>query len=268
MTLLAAWVGMDCKKDGDKISSIYFASDSRFSWNAYSHYDEGVKVFCSLKYPYIFGYCGDVLFPLHSLERIIYKIDSDLLFPPNIASFNDKLEIIKNEIESSLHNYPPLPQDFSIICACRESYYDFHLGKIWSSGKIVKCKELPLHLEEGSHIVYCDGTGKNDFDKVVTALAKDKNPNEGTSRFYYHCIAKTIRDHSSPTVGGVPQLVGLYRKGNGLFFGIIEHGKRYVLGKELKFHPNCLQIQWRNCNFERINPETMILKDGAQAQPF
>lgn len=266
MTLIAAWVGVDCKKDGNKVSSIYFASDSRFSWGTSYHYDEGMKVFCSLKYPYLFGYCGDVLFPLHTLERIIYKIDSDLLFAPDAERFDDKLKIIKDEIESSLLHYPPLSQDFSIICAYRESYYDFHLGKIWNRGKQINCIELPLPNK--SDIVFCGGTGKTDFENVVSRLIKDKNPNEGTSRFYYHCIAKTIREHSSPTVGGIPQLVGLYRKGNGSFFGIIENDKRYVLGKELNFQPNCLQIQWRNSNFERVNPKTMLLEDGAQAQPF
>ncbi len=81
MTLIAAWVGVDNKKEGRKISSIYFAADSRFSWRytkSSSKYDEGMKVFCSLQHPYIFAYCGDVLFPLHTLERIIYKIDCGL----------------------------------------------------------------------------------------------------------------------------------------------------------------------------------------------
>ncbi|MCM1076730.1 MAG: hypothetical protein NC411_05155 [Bacteroides sp.] len=266
MTLIAAWVGVDCKKEGNKISSIYIASDSRFSWNTNCHYDEGIKVFCSLRHPYIFGYCGDVLFPLHILERIIYKIDIDLLFSPNINSFRDELEIIKEEIESSLCSYPPLLQDFSIICASRKSYYDFHLGKIWSKGKTVGCEEIGLPNK--SSIVYCDGTGKNDLNTVMTQLSKDKNPNEGTSRFYYHCIAKTIKECSSHTVGGVPQLVGLYRKGNGLIFGIVEDGNRYVLGKHLDYRPDCLQIQWRNSNFEIVNPETLILQEGAQTQPF
>ena len=60
MTLIAAWVGVDNKKEGRKISSIYFAADSRFSWGdagSAPKYDEGMKVFCSLQHPYIFAYC-------------------------------------------------------------------------------------------------------------------------------------------------------------------------------------------------------------------
>ena len=33
MTLLVAWAGADCKKRGSRTSSLYFASDSRISWN-------------------------------------------------------------------------------------------------------------------------------------------------------------------------------------------------------------------------------------------
>ena len=94
------------------------------------------------------------------------------------------------------------------------------------------------------------------------------NPNEGTSRFFYHCIAKTIKDYESETVGGAPQLVGLFRKDPGIIFGILDNGDRYVLGKKIDFSPNVLNIQWRNSNFKRVNPETMKLIDGAQAQPF
>ena len=93
MTLIAAWVGVDNKKEGRKISSIYFAADSRFSWGdagSVPKYDEGMKVFCSLQHPYIFAYCGDVLFPLHTLERIIYKIDCGLFFEQTDGNFMNK----------------------------------------------------------------------------------------------------------------------------------------------------------------------------------
>ena len=66
MTLIVSGAGLDCKKEGNKVSSIYFASDSRFSWiegNRYRKFDEGVKVLCSLRHPYIFANCGDVTFP-------------------------------------------------------------------------------------------------------------------------------------------------------------------------------------------------------------
>lgn len=267
MTLIAAWIGVDCKKSGNKISSIYFAADSRFSWGeteSSPRYDEGMKTFCSLKYPYIFAYCGDVLFPLHTLERIIYKIDCGLFFEQASNDFTNKLLSFKTEIESSLMNYPYPKLSFSILFASRESYYDFHLGEIKCNEGNISCNEI--ELPNRSMIVYVGGSGKRNFKDVENQLKC--NPNEGTSRFCFHCVTKTIKDYESPTVGGVPQLVGLYRKGNGIIFGIEHDGKRYILGKKVNLMPEYLHIEWRNSNFERVNPKTLRLQEGARVQPF
>lgn len=269
MTLIAAWIGVDCKKNGNKISSIYFASDSRFSWGetkSSPRYDEGMKVFCSRQYPYIFAYCGDVLFPLHTLERIIDKIDSDLFFEQTDDNFLSKLTTIRDEIASSLKNYPNPKPSFTILFASRESNYEFHLGKIVSTEGYISHEEIMLPNK--SKIAYVGGSGAKDFRFVEEQLMRERNPNEGTSRFCYHCVAKTIKEYESSTVGGAPQLVGLYRKGNGVFFGIEYNGERYILGKRANFMPEHLHIEWRNSNFERINPKTLKLQEDAQAQPF
>lgn len=267
MTLIAAWAGLDCKKDGNKVSSIYFASDSRFSWetdNSSLKYDEGIKVFCSLKYPYLFGYCGDVLFPVHSIERILYKIDCDLFFNTEACSFTNKMQVICKEIETSIRLYPFHSVSFSIIFASRESYYDFHVGLITYCNETIQAKELPI--PSASNLIFVGGSGKDSFNKIV--CNQKKNPNDGTSRFYYQCLSRAIKDYECPTVGGVPQLVGIFRKGAGIVFGVIEENSHFVLGKRVDYSPKCLHIQWRNSNFEIVNPETMKLQEGAQAQPF
>ena len=269
MTLIAAWIGVDCKKGGGKISSIYFASDSRFSWGyatSSPKYDEGMKVFCSLLHPYIFAYCGDVLFPLHTLERIIYKIDRGLFFEQTDNDFLNKLSSVRTEIESSLMNYPEPKPSFSILFASRESYYNFHLGEINSDKGDISCKEIKL--PNSSQVVYIGGSGKSNFEEDEQQLMRDHNPNEGTSRFCFHCVVKTIKDYESPTIGGAPQIVGLYRHGNGIIFGIEYDGERYILGKRTNFMAEHLHVEWRNSNFERINPKTLKLQQGAQAQPF
>lgn len=48
MTLLVAWAGADCKKRGSRTSSLYFATDSRISWNKKNGYDGQQKVFVLL----------------------------------------------------------------------------------------------------------------------------------------------------------------------------------------------------------------------------
>lgn len=62
MTLLASWAAIDTHG----ISSAYIVSDSRISWGNKKYFDFGKKVFASKKYPEIFGYAGDVLFPVNS----------------------------------------------------------------------------------------------------------------------------------------------------------------------------------------------------------
>ncbi len=59
MTLIISWIGVDDKKTGKEISSLYIASDSRYSTGPKTKFDYGIKVFGSSKYPEIFGFCGD-----------------------------------------------------------------------------------------------------------------------------------------------------------------------------------------------------------------
>jgi len=75
---------------------------------------------------------------------------------------------------------------------------------------------------------------------------------------------KNIKD---PRTGGLPQIVGLYRNRNARLFGIVEEEKKYIYGKESSEDINSTSIEWRNGNFERMNPETLKILEGAQRQP-
>lgn len=75
MTMLVSWIGVDTHGP----SSVYIAADSRISWTQEHKFDFGKKVFASKKYPEIFGYAGDVLFPSIVLEQIIELIDAGVL---------------------------------------------------------------------------------------------------------------------------------------------------------------------------------------------
>src|SRR2546425_10390322 len=79
MTLIISWIGVDDKKEGKSTSSIYIASDSRYSWGSAGIYDYGIKVFGSTRYPEIFGFCGDVLFPSLVLGQMIPQIDAGII---------------------------------------------------------------------------------------------------------------------------------------------------------------------------------------------
>ena len=75
MTSFVAWVGVDARGP----ASIYLASDSRISWvdpdKTFETWDYGRKLFASKKYPEIFGYFGDTLFPSQMLGQVLDLIE-------------------------------------------------------------------------------------------------------------------------------------------------------------------------------------------------
>ena len=198
MTLIVSWAALDCKNNGPSVASIYFASDSRFSWKLSKQInDYGQKVFGCTNMPEIFAFCGDVVCPKTFIEKIVIQIDS-------------------------------------------------------------------MH----------EGSGKNDFNKLWAYHYGEKNFNYRTSRAVYQCLYETLSTTEEWTVGRIPQIVGLYRKFNSRFYGIIHNGKRYCIGSEGIVEVNdsavvnFLNVEWRNECFEIADPNCMKRMEGAQPQPF
>ncbi len=266
MTLIISWIGVDDKKDGKEISSIYIASDSRYSWGNADKFDFGIKVFGSTKFPEIFGFCGDVLFPSTILGQIIPQIDNGLLI-----DVNDNPEV-KNKkifefINSSLDAYPKafLANTFTILHATRFQK-EFKLFKIlFSSENFLRNEEI--ELPKVSTKVFSGGSGANEFDTNWRKWGNQNHNDYRTSRAVYHCLDDTLKQIQDPRTGGLPQIVGLYRIGNMRLFGIVENDQKYVYGKESSQDINSKSIEWRNENFERMNPETLKIFEGAQRQP-
>lgn len=266
MTLIISWIGVDAKKDGNDISSIYIASDSRYTWGNAGKFDYGIKVFGSVKHPEIFGFCGDVLFPSTILGQIIPQIDTGILI-----DFDDDTET-KNKkvfefINSSLDTYPKefLGNTFTILHATR-SKKEFKLFKTsFGNNKVLKNEEIDL--PKVSTKVFSGGSGKPEFDKNWQKWENQNHNNYRTSRAIYHCLDETLKTINDPRTGGLAQIVGLYRIENMRLFGIVENEKKYIYGKESSENINSKSIEWRNENFERMNPVTLKILEGAQRQP-
>lgn len=269
MTLIVSWVGVDDKKEGKKIASIYLASDSRYTWNSTEKFDLGAKLFGSTKFPEIFGFCGDVLFPSIVLGQIITQIDNKLLID-DIDDAKSKNTKIFNYISSSFEKYPKkvcTNGTFIILHATRVEK-KFHLFKI-SLEKNGLLKNEEILLPSISTIVYSGGSGKIEFDKNwLFKWNAEKHNNFRTSRGAYHCLSQTLKSINDIHTGGLPQIMGLYRNKNSRLFGIIENGKKYIFGKESSEDINYSNIEWRNENFERMNPKTLNIIEGAQRQPL
>jgi len=124
-----------------------------------------------------------------------------------------------------------------------------------------------IALPQISTKIYSGGSGKVEFDNNWINWEREKHNDYRTSRGVYHCLYQTLKEIKDPSTGGLPQIVGLFRNKNTKLFGIVEDDKKYVYGKESSESINSESIEWRNENFERTNPETLKIFDGAQRQP-
>lgn len=144
----------------------------------------------------------------------------------------------------------------------------FHLHKISINKENIDSSELDL----GSVSTICvsDGSGDKEFSEKWLGYNHDsKSFNEyATSRGAFRFVYDTIPIISDEYVGGHMQALVLYRgKEKPVAIGVLYEDGAYVLGK--KNHSDIgIDIEYRNENFEIIDPSTMKIKEGAQRQPF
>ncbi|HWD87170.1 MAG TPA: hypothetical protein VG367_03520 [Mucilaginibacter sp.] len=268
MTLLAAWVGVDLKKTGPKIASIYFATDSRITWPNGETHDEFTKVYGMEYSPDIFCFCGDVLFATATITQIVKQADLQLFFPIN-ASADEKFALIENKISNAIFKYPvsQTAASFKIFYATRDVNQDFHCYCLeWSIKNGLSSTKLIL--PDKSTVIAVAGSGREEFEREFKDKHdKPKFNNHGTSRTVYHCFVQTLENIRDPQCGGIPQIIGLYRIKNAISFGIVKDKKRFLNGSEINQFQNLKFVEWRNELFERIEPEKMEILSSAQRQP-
>jgi hypothetical protein len=268
MTLLVAWAGIDTHGP----ASIYLASDSRISWRGAAHFDYGRKVFAFNRWPDILGYCGDVLFPSIVLNQIVDLADAGLLFAQSF-SCKQKFQAIVDKLNDLVEPYPYFQSGLAdnelyIIHASRDpdDNHKFFCHTIsWSSKDKWRGEEKPLPKTSG--VLFSLGTGAIEFDRNYTRYAA--GPNRDTSRNVFHCFCDSVDQIQTPSVGGAPQLVGIYRKPTSTAFtsGVVYNGKRYFLGAHVDNLRGFDLIEWRNSNFERCDGRTLKRLPDAQLQP-
>jgi len=282
MTLIVSWVGIDTHG----LTSAYIASDSRVSWSSLGRkYDGCRKIYHSLEYPDIVGYCGDVLFPSLLLGSIFDCIDVGLLFNPkdNALIRYDKF---KKKLFNEFHKYPKIKgivnNDFQIIYINRDIigssnplYPQFYCHviewKISDKGAPTEkgnFNSFKIDMPSKSGWLHVMGSGEKNF-KSNYEKQFARSINHGTSRNIYHCFTYTLGSIKDITVGGPPQLVGIYRKpkSKAKTFGLIYHGNRYYDGLLVAKQNTHDNIEWRNNNFEICSGITGKIKNTAKKQP-
>jgi hypothetical protein len=269
MTTLLSWLGVDSRAP----SSVYLASDSRISFGSKRQWDTGRKLFASKTMPEIFGYCGDVTFPIQVLGQIVEQIDNGLFFSEQKEYLN-KLEKVRGVVEDSFRKLPKEYQrSFQILYVSRDNSgmaSEFFAAKISldTQQKIVS-ENISLPLESGLII----GTGSGDaslrrwYNEWVGPPHKDPDGINRTSRSVFSAFCDSLKSSDDPLSGGAPQLVGLYRIGPAKTFGVIHDEKRYFNGLPVENTTLLNGVEWRNRLFERCDGESMTLFRGAQKQP-
>ncbi len=268
MTLIVSWIARDVKEDGLRPSAAYIACDSRISWGG-NHFDFGRKIFGCNKYPDIFGYCGDVLFPLMVISQIKDAIDSDALYGQNYSN-EDKFEAVYQKLSEFLDEYPRnndiISDSFSILHVTRDRACNFDRCLYKWSREDGRLKKEEIPLENRYDTIFFRGEGSDEYEINLNEF--EKGGESGTSRSAFQCFCYTLSRIGVNSCGGAPQLIGMYRNTNSKIFGIIYNNRKFVNGIPLPDNHTNSNIEWRNELFEICDCDTMMIKEDAQRQPI
>ena len=260
MTTLVGWAAIDSRGP----TSLYFASDSRFTWAPGVTWDYGRKLFASRSRPDILGYCGDVLFASHTIGQALEHLEAGILYPAD-AELETRVTALEAFLGASLRTYPDTQRrDFSVIYASRlgtNMAATFIVEEIaWASGSGWSRKQLPL--PKLSDVVLARGSGADAFS---TRNVDWRGGDIGrTSRAVYSAFCDHVAGGADASTGGAPQLVGLHRSGPAVTFGTIFGGRRWLSGAPVDGHDQLPELAWRDELFQRCDGNTMAPLPDAQ----
>lgn len=268
MTTLVGWLGT--QSDGP--TSIYLASDSRISWSSPDQrWDAGRKLFALRHSPDLFGYCGDVLFPSQALGQVAEIADHHLLFK-TASTASARHERVVQMLEGSLaRRHRVTPSGFVVVHVARDGSGSTCRFRIWRTtytpgGHLSDSlyETVDASAPGPSRRLFALGSGAEAY--VSETIRWNASAQGNTSRAYFTALCDVLAREDDRGSGGVPQLVGLYRIGNGRAFGVIHGGERYFHGLPVAEMDNYGSVEWRDDAFQRIDGRTLKLLKRAQRQ--
>jgi hypothetical protein len=267
VTSLAAWTGVDSRGP----SSIYIATDSRISWQDPSGlivqaWDSGRKTAALAASPHIFGFAGDVLYPSQTLDAI-----GDLLaFSPEPRTVEEAQEGFREAVKSAWKHLPPKERRASFLVHC------LRLGDGMGSQFGMQIMHQPAGSDswtartfsmphESSRLEFI-GSGTKSLEVAhakwvqvpASPSGQPQDTRMRTSRAVFSAFCDSLQSGKDAASGGAPQLVGLYREGNGRRFGVHWNENPYIAGMDVLGKP-LEGVEWRNRYFERTNERGELL---------
>jgi hypothetical protein len=259
LTSFLAWLAADTSRK----SGLYFASDSRVSFDNGSHRDDCIKLFCPSNSPEIFGMLGrDIGFPKNALPKICKQIDEGQIPPGLATSMYGRIDWVLGELEKmkALH---PGGGDFTIFHASRNSYGDqstFALIRHQYDAKSDTWSRDEYNLDRGeSHAIEFDGTGGAIvFDEVVPLTIAIGAVSRVQFQGFCNALNCACPDELS---GGAPQLLGLGSTGMGRHYGVQTKKGTFFQGSPASFDSVPSKTQWRDETFQPVGPDGPIMKN-------
>ncbi|MCO4204065.1 hypothetical protein [Aeromonas taiwanensis] len=259
MTTLVVWVGADSRGP----ASLNIATDSRISWNRVT-WDFGRKTFVSKETPDIFGYVNDVMFPTMILGQVVSLIESGCLFSV-MDSVEKRFNTVFKYIEKAFISYPDRhKQGFSIFHASREndgmkSIFGLNVITAKKSNGIWVINSEKLAIPTISSSLCISGSGKLIAEKWTGRW--DSSSQGGTSRAVFSGFCDAVLSGEDHHSYGAPQIVSLYRKGNGNNIAFSMKNKSFLSGVEFLSDIDIggCNIDFRNRFFERCQSNGELL---------
>ncbi len=235
------------------------ATDSRISWQGGRHletWDLGRKTFASARYPDVAGYWGDVLFPVVTLSQFFANLDAGVV-AAGASSTETRFKAFEEALRVSFDRVPAgQRRPFTIVHVSRDGSgmtSAFNIRALsWAPGNGWVRDRLPLPATSAA--VHLGGSGAG-----VTRLHLQRwteSTQGGTSRAVYSAFVDGLQSGSDQHSGGAPQLVGVYRIGNGRSFGTVVGTQRFLHGTPVMSASIDDGVEWRNELFERASGDS------------
>ena len=246
-------------------ASLYFASDSRRSWNSGEKRDDCIKLFAPVGSPDIFGMVGaDITFPEAALPEVCSRMDGKDVPRGQMTSGYGRNDWVISALRERLAVLGSIGS-FSIFHGTRNGFgmgatfavFHIHFDPVDGS---LRNDELEFS-EEASCAATLSGSGAG----VLAEHLRFWHVQSGQySRGFFSGFCDALRSGGDPLSGGAPQLLALGTTGMPRHLGVVTRSSAFYRGGDPCAAP--LGAQWRNELFERVDAQGRLLA-GAQLQP-
>ena len=261
MTAIIAWSTFD----GHGTASIYLASESRLSQPTGGGRaprvlrDDFRKTFGSRQTPDIFAVCGTVVALQPLIDELCAAAQEERQARAARAQLNSDHVNYSKDIVTRVTARIPLGRHSGLILfhAYRFGTLDFGLQRIALG---LNPAYTRIILEPTKGMLYRDGSGREMVEREQTN--DPETDARGFSRWFWQSFVSSLQAPTDPSCGGPPQLVGLYREGNAVPYGVHFKEAVFLDGALLKAPP-AQQLEFRDELFQRTLFSGALV-DGAQ----